>query len=113
MNILHAVDPEAAGLLSQELVRQAGTIELVASENFVYPAILEAQGSVLTNKYAEGYPGARYHGGCEFIDSIETLAIERAKRLFGADQPRALSVVVSSRSPRRSSAGALSSRFDA
>lgn len=84
MNILYAVDPEAAGLLTQELRRQAGTIELVASENFVYPAILEAQGSVLTNKYAEGYPGARYHGGCEFIDSIETLAIERAKRLFGA-----------------------------
>ena len=68
-----------------ETQRQAWTIELIASENMVSEAVLEAQGSVLTNKYAEGYPGKRYYGGCEFVDIAENLAIERAKKLFGAD----------------------------
>lgn len=82
---LRAVDPESAEWLDRELKREVMTIELIASENFVYEAILEAQGSILTNKYAEGYPGKRYHGGCRYIDEIENLAIERAKKLFGAD----------------------------
>lgn len=78
------VDPEIAAVLEQELGRQRGTLEMIASENFVSRAILEAQGSVLTNKYAEGYPGKRYYGGCEFVDIAENLAIERAKSLFNA-----------------------------
>jgi glycine hydroxymethyltransferase len=78
-------DPELAAALGKELARQQNQIELIASENIVSPAVLEAQGSVLTNKYAEGYPGKRYYGGCEFVDVAETLAIERAKKLFGAD----------------------------
>lgn len=82
---LRAVDPESAKWLDKELKREVMTIELIASENFVYEAILEAQGSILTNKYAEGYPGKRYHGGCRYIDEIESLAIERAKKLFNAD----------------------------
>ncbi|MCF7936131.1 MAG: serine hydroxymethyltransferase [Synergistales bacterium] len=82
---LTAVDPEAAALVGRETVRESSTIELIASENFVPACIMEAQGSVLTNKYAEGYPGKRYHGGCGVIDDIETLAIERATSLFGAD----------------------------
>jgi glycine hydroxymethyltransferase len=82
---LSVVDPEIAAVLSQELGRQRGTLEMIASENFVPRAILETQGSVLTNKYAEGYPGRRYYGGCEFVDIAETLAIERAKSLFGAE----------------------------
>ena len=81
---LSEVDPEIAEVLTKELGRQRGTLEMIASENFVPRAILEAQGSVLTNKYAEGYPGRRYYGGCEFVDVAETLAIERAKSLFGA-----------------------------
>jgi len=85
MRTLSLVDPEIAALLDKEAGRQNMTLEMIASENFVPPAILEAQGSILTNKYAEGYPGNRYHGGCEFIDGIEALAIERAKSLFGAD----------------------------
>ena len=85
MRTLSLVDPEIAALLDKEAARQNMTLEMIASENFVPPAILEAQGSILTNKYAEGYPGNRYHGGCEFIDGIEALAIERAKSLFGAD----------------------------
>ena len=85
MNRLNIVDPEIAHWLKRELVREITTIELIASENFVYPSILEAQGSVLTNKYAEGYPGRRYHGGCEYIDPIESIGIERAKKLFGAE----------------------------
>ena len=85
MRTLSLVDPEIAALLGKEAARQNMTLEMIASENFVPPAILEAQGSILTNKYAEGYPGNRYHGGCEFIDGIEALAIERAKSLFGAD----------------------------
>merc|ERR1712034_177609 len=82
---LETVDPEIAAVLDQELSRQRHTLEMIASENFVPRAILEAQGSVLTNKYAEGYPGRRYYGGCEFVDIVETLAIERAKALFGAE----------------------------
>jgi len=81
---LSEVDPEVAAALEQELNRQRTTLEMIASENFVPRAVLEAQGSVLTNKYAEGYPGRRYYGGCEFVDIVETLAIERAKSLFGA-----------------------------
>lgn len=82
---LSEVDPEIAQAISDELGRQRGTLEMIASENFVPRAVLEAQGSVLTNKYAEGYPGRRYYGGCEFVDVAENLAIERAKALFGAD----------------------------
>src|ERR1700757_3397175 len=76
-------DREIAAAIDQERERQQFQIELIASENIVSRAVLEAQGSVLTNKYAEGYPGRRYYGGCEFVDVAETLAIERAKRLFG------------------------------
>src|SRR5215217_2290356 len=79
------VDPEVADALAHELERQQRTLEMIASENFVPEAILEAQGSVLTNKYAEGYPGRRYYGGCEWVDVIEQLAIDRAKELFGAE----------------------------
>src|SRR5437870_7421198 len=75
-------DPSIAAAIDQELSRQQHEIELIASENIVSRAVLEAQGSVLTNKYAEGYPGRRYYGGCEFVDAAETLAIDRAKRLF-------------------------------
>src|SRR5581483_10429836 len=75
-------DPEIAAAIDDELARQRDKIELIASENIVSKAVLEAQGSVLTNKYAEGYPGRRYYGGCEFVDVVEDLAIERAKRLF-------------------------------
>ena len=81
---LSEVDPEIAAVLEQELGRQRGTLEMIASENFVPRAVLESQGSVLTNKYAEGYPGRRYYGGCEFVDVAESLAISRAKSLFGA-----------------------------
>jgi len=81
---LAEIDPEIQEVLDKELGRQRGTLEMIASENFVPHAILEAQGSVLTNKYAEGYPGKRYYGGCEFVDIAENLAIERAKKLFGA-----------------------------
>src|SRR5262249_13012909 len=79
---LAAADPELAGAIAQELHRQQSQIELIASENIVSRAVLEAQGSVLTNKYAEGYPGRRYYGGCEFVDVAESLAIARAKQLF-------------------------------
>ncbi len=79
------VDPEIAALVRKETERQEEGLELIASENFVSPAVLEAVGSVLTNKYAEGYPGRRYYGGCEFVDQVETLAIDRAKKLFGAE----------------------------
>ena len=81
---LSEVDPEIAAVLEQELGRQRDTLEMIASENFVPRAVLESQGSVLTNKYAEGYPGRRYYGGCEYVDVAESLAIERAKALFGA-----------------------------
>ena len=79
------VDPDIAALLGRELERQRGQIELIASENFTWPSVLEAVGSVPTNKYAEGYPGRRYYGGCEVVDEIEQLAIDRAKELFGAE----------------------------
>src|SRR5215203_5647200 len=79
------VDPDDAQLLGRELERQRGQIELIASENFTWPSVLEAVGSVPTNKYAEGYPGRRYYGGCEVVDEIEQLAIDRAKDLFGAE----------------------------
>jgi glycine hydroxymethyltransferase len=79
------LDPEVVALLDRELGRQRGQIELIASENFTWPSILEAVGSVPTNKYAEGYPGKRYYGGCEIVDEIEQLAIDRAKALFGAE----------------------------
>ena len=82
---LSEVDPEIAELLTRELERQRGQIELIASENFTWPSVLEAVGSVPTNKYAEGYPGQRYYGGCEVVDEIESIAIERAKSLFGAE----------------------------
>jgi glycine hydroxymethyltransferase len=82
---LEEVDPEIARLLGAELERQRGQIELIASENFTWPSVLEAVGSVPTNKYAEGYPGRRYYGGCEVVDEIEQLAIDRAKSLFGAE----------------------------
>ena len=78
-------DAEIAAAIGEELGRQRNKIELIASENFVSPAVMEAMGSVLTNKYAEGYPGHRYYGGCEYVDKVETLAIERAKKLFGAE----------------------------
>src|SRR5919199_2242103 len=82
---LHEVDPEIADALDKELHRQQRTLEMIASENFVPQAVLEAVGSVATNKYAEGYPGKRYYGGCEYVDVAEQLAIERAKALFGAE----------------------------
>jgi glycine hydroxymethyltransferase len=82
---LSEADPEVADLLTQELERERGQLELIASENFTWPAVFEAVGSVPTNKYAEGYPGRRYYGGCEVVDEIEDLAIERAKELFGAE----------------------------
>jgi glycine hydroxymethyltransferase len=82
---LSEVDPEIAEVLAKELDRQQRTLEMIASENFVPVSVLEAQGSVLTNKYAEGYPGRRYYGGCEFVDVSEQLAIDRAKALFGAE----------------------------
>jgi glycine hydroxymethyltransferase len=79
------VDPEIADVLDSELRRQESTLEMIASENFVPQAVLDCQGSVLTNKYAEGYPGKRYYGGCEYVDVAERLAIERAKQIFGAE----------------------------
>ena len=82
---LAVCDTEIAAAIGEELGRQRNKIELIASENFVSPAVMEAMGSVLTNKYAEGYPGHRYYGGCEYVDKVETLAIERAKKLFGAE----------------------------
>src|ERR1700733_13657787 len=82
---LSEVDPQIADVLAKELDRQQRTLEMIASENFAPIAVLECQGSVLNNKYAEGYPGARYYGGCEFVDIAEQLAIDRAKALFGAD----------------------------
>src|SRR3989454_12668567 len=81
---LRETDPEIAGAIADELRRQNRGLELIASENFVSRAILEAAGSVFTNKYAEGYPGKRYYGGCEYVDVVESLAISRAKALFGA-----------------------------
>ena len=82
---LAVCDPEIAAAIGEELGRQRNKIELIASENFVSPAVMEAMGSVLTNKYAEGYPGHRYYGGCQFVDQVEQIAIDRAKKLFGAE----------------------------
>ena len=82
---IEGFDPELARALAGERRRQEEHIELIASENYASPRVLEAQGSVLTNKYAEGYPGKRYYGGCEYVDIAEQLAIDRAKQLFGAD----------------------------
>src|SRR3954447_9970600 len=79
------LDPEIAAVLDGELARQQGTLEMIASENFVHRAVLQAQGSVLTNKYDAGYPGRRYCGGCDQVDIAETIAIDRAKALFGAE----------------------------
>ena len=84
-DIIKRQDPELFAAMQRELQRQRDHIELIASENFVSPTVLEAMGSHLTNKYAEGYPGARYYGGCQYVDEVENLAIERAKRLFGAE----------------------------
>jgi len=85
MSNLFAHDPDVARAMEQELNRQRDKIELIASENFVSPAVMAAMGSVLTNKYAEGYPGRRYYGGCEYVDVVENIARDRAKELFGAD----------------------------
>src|SRR5438132_3093579 len=82
---LKDLDPDIFNAIQNETRRQANGLELIASENFTYRAVLEATGSVFTNKYAEGYPGRRYYGGCEFADVVENLAIERAKKLFGAE----------------------------
>ena len=82
---LRETDPEVAAAIRDEVERQATGLELIASENFVSNAVLEATGSVFTNKYAEGYPGRRYYGGCECTDVVERLAIDRAKQLFGAE----------------------------
>ena len=84
-NTLSETDPEIAEAIKLELGRQQHEIELIASENIVSKAVLEAQGSIMTNKYAEGYPGKRYYGGCQYVDIAENLAIERAKQLFGAN----------------------------
>jgi glycine hydroxymethyltransferase len=109
---LEAVDPEIASLLGRELERQRNQIELIASENFTWPSVMEAIGSVPTNKYAEGYPGRRYYGGCEVVDAIEQTAIDRAKALFGAEhanvQPHAgaqtnMAVYMAALEPGRSS----------
>src|SRR5213596_113747 len=85
MDILKQADPEIWQAIQYERRRQQQGLEMIASENYTSPAVLAAQGSVLTNKYAEGYPGRRYYGGCEFVDVVETLALNRAKKLFGAE----------------------------
>ena len=85
MEDLESADPEVAHAINDELLRQQNTLEMIASENFAPAAVMQAQGSVLTNKYAEGYPGRRYYGGCEHVDVVEQLAIDRVKALFGAE----------------------------
>ena len=85
MSNIKSQDPQVQEVIDKELDRQNNNIELIASENFVSPAVLEAQGSILTNKYAEGYPGKRYYGGCEHVDVVENLARDRAKEIFGAE----------------------------
>ena len=101
---LSVKDPELYKAIKDELIRQQQHIELIASENIVSQAVLEAQGSVLTNKYAEGYPGKRYYGGCEHVDLSENLAIERAKKLFNCKyanvQPHSGCLLYTSPSPR-------------
>lgn len=85
MDHLAKTDPEIRKAIDQELDRQQNNLEMIASENFTSPAVMEASGCVMTNKYAEGYPAKRYYGGCEYVDIAESLAIDRAKQLFGAD----------------------------
>ena len=85
MDYISGYDPEVGKGLELELARQRRNLELIASENIVSPAVMLAMGTVPTNKYAEGYPGRRYYGGCEYVDELEILAIERAKKLFGAE----------------------------
>jgi glycine hydroxymethyltransferase len=85
LSIINKIDPEIAASISREINRQENTLELIASENIASKAVMAAQGCVMTNKYAEGYPGARYYGGCDYVDQAETLAIERAKKIFDAD----------------------------
>ena len=85
MNQIELQDPEIWAAISLEIVRQENGLEMIASENYTSPTVMQAVGSVLTNKYAEGYPGRRYYGGCEFVDTVEDLARDRAKKLFGAE----------------------------
>ena len=85
ISFLNAFDPELASMMGREFARQRDGLELIASENFASPAVMAAMGSVLTNKYAEGLPGKRYYGGCEYVDEMESLCIDRAKTLFGAE----------------------------
>ena len=85
MELLKDYDMEVSNALEQELNRQRNNIELIASENIVSPAVMAAMGSILTNKYAEGYPSKRYYGGCQYVDIVENIAIERAKKLFNAN----------------------------
>src|SRR5436190_21098296 len=85
MDLLRSADPDVWSAIQGERARQQDGLEMIASENYTSPAVMAAQGSCLTNKYAEGYPGKRYYGGCEFVDVAERLAIDRAKRLLGAD----------------------------
>ncbi|MEJ2034218.1 MAG: serine hydroxymethyltransferase, partial [Deltaproteobacteria bacterium] len=85
MSSLRQTDPDIARFIRYELERQTNQLELIASENIVSEAVLEAQGSILTNKYAEGYPGRRYYGGCEYVDEVESLAITRAREIFQAE----------------------------
>ena len=85
IGMVNAADPELGAAMERELTRQRENIELIASENIVSPAVMAAMGSVLTNKYAEGLPGKRYYGGCDYVDEVERLAIDRVTRLFGAD----------------------------
>src|SRR5271167_3310888 len=84
MSAIERTDPEIWAAVKREMTRQKSGLELIASENYTSAAVLEAAGTILTNKYAEGYPGRRYYGGCEFVDVIESLAIDRARQLFGA-----------------------------
>ncbi len=90
---IQAVDPETAAAITAELDRQNSHIELIASENWVSPAVMSAMGSVMTNKYAEGYPGHRYYGGCGCVDVVEELARERAKQLFGCEYANVLRII--------------------
>ena len=85
MEFLSSQDPEVGAVIQKECGRQRRNLELIASENIVSEAVMMAMGTVLTNKYAEGYPGKRYYGGCEYVDVLENIAIERAKKLFGCD----------------------------
>src|SRR4249919_1092973 len=85
MNFIQQNDPDVWSAIANEIERQADGLEMIASENYTSPAVMQAAGSVLTNKYAEGYPGRRYYGGCQFVDVVEQLAIDRAKQLFGAE----------------------------